>query len=310
MPSSREAPKARSLALAASLAALALMPACSIKKLAINSLGNALAEGTSSFGRDDDPELVWDAVPFGLKTVESLLLESPRHRGLLLAAARGFTQYAYGDLEQEADFTEDQDLARATKLRGRARRLYKRALDYGLRGLEVDVRGFRQALRPDPGPVLARTRKKQVGLLYWTAAAWGAAISISLDDSELAADQYLAEAMMRRALALDETWELGSIHDFFISYEGARLSVGGSLEKARSHLARAVELSRGGRAWPYVTFAETVSVARQDKAEFASLLARALAVDPDAALDQRLSNVIAQRRARWLLDRTEVLFLE
>ena len=36
-------------------------------------------------------ELVREAVPFSLKLIESLLAESPRHRGLLLAACKGFT---------------------------------------------------------------------------------------------------------------------------------------------------------------------------------------------------------------------------
>ena len=55
---------------------------CSIKKIAVNSLGNALSNGSSTFAKDDDPELVGDAIPFALKTMESLLEISPRHRGL------------------------------------------------------------------------------------------------------------------------------------------------------------------------------------------------------------------------------------
>ena len=74
---------------------LALLPACSVKGLAINALGNALAQGGSSYAREDDPELAWEAVPFGLKTVEGLLEEAPRHKGLLFAATSGFVQYGY-----------------------------------------------------------------------------------------------------------------------------------------------------------------------------------------------------------------------
>jgi predicted anti-sigma-YlaC factor YlaD len=59
-----------------------------------------------------------------------------------------------------------------------------------------------------------------------------------------------------------------------------------------------------------VTFAETVSVGRQDRAEFERLLEQALAVDPDKAPDQRLANLVARRRARWLLARADALFVE
>ena len=178
-------------------AALALaLPGCSIKKLAVNSLGNALAEGGKSYASDDDPELVREAVPFGLKTVEALLEESPRHKGLLLAAASGFTQYGFAFIQQEADFVEGLDLPRATALRDRARKHYRRGLEYGLRGLEVDFPGFRAALRKDHKSALAPLRRKHVPLLYWTANAWGAAIALSKDDSELSADQNLAEARL------------------------------------------------------------------------------------------------------------------
>ncbi len=291
------------------LLALAL-PACSVRRLAVNSLGNALAQGGSSYASDDDPELVAEATPFALKTMEALLEESPRHERLLGATAAGFTQYGYAFLQQEADFVEAQDLARATHLRNRARRLYLRALEYGLRGLEVDFPGLRDRLRVDPQAALARTRREHVPLLFWTATAWGAAIALAKDDAELTADQATAEALMRRALALEEAHENGAGHDFFILYEGGRASVGGSLTRARDHLERSVAISRGRRAAPWVAFAETVSVARQDRAEFEAMLGRALEVDPDAAKDLRLSNRIYQKRARWLLGRADELFVE
>jgi len=299
---------------AAALLAVAALGAagCSLQTLVVNKAGDALAQGGTVYASDDDPELVWQAVPFGLKTIESLLAQSPRHRGLLLAAASGFTEYAYGALQQEADFVEALDLPRATELRNRARKLYLRALGYGFRGLEVDLPDLRARLRAaaDPEQALGGAGKAQVPLLYWTGAAWGAAIAISKDDPELAADQSRAAALIRRSLALDETFEAGAAHDFLIAYEGGRASVGGSIAEARRHLERALELSHGHRASPLVTFAETVSVARQDKAEFKLLLDRALAVQVDAAPELRLANILAQRRAHWLLGRIDELFVE
>jgi predicted anti-sigma-YlaC factor YlaD len=287
------------------------LPACSIRRVAINMLGNALARGGDTYARDDDPELVAAAIPFGLKTVESLLAETPEHEALLLSAASGFTQYAYAFVQAEADYAEAADLERATALRARAKRLYLRALNYGLRGLEVRHRGFRDRLRTDPEALLAEARQEDVPLLYWSAAAWGSAISISKEDSELAADLGLTEKLMRRALALDERFGSGSIHDFFIAYEGGLpASAGGSTARARQHLERALALSNGTRAAPLVAFAEGISVKAQDRKEFESLLARALAIDPDAAPDIRLANTIAQKRARWLLSRIDDLFLE
>jgi len=276
----------------------------------INKVGEALVSGNSVYATDDDPDLVWEAVPFGLKTIEGLLVQAPKNQKLLLAASSGFTQYGYGHLQQDADFLEANDLAAATVLRTRARKMYRRAVDYGFRGLEIDIPNFRAQLQKDPQSAVNKLRKKHVPLLYWTANAWGAAISISKDDPELAADQNLVEALMRRALALDEAWERGSIHDFFISYEGGRASVGGSLTKARDHLERAKQLSQGTRVTPLVSYAETVSVSTQNKKEFQSLLEEALAFDANKAPETRVANLIAQRRAQWLLGRIAELFVD
>jgi len=297
----------RLLALAA---VVVLFPGCSIRKTAVNRLGDALAGTGSSFASDEDPELVGDAVPFGLKTMEALLAESPRHKGLLLATCSGFTQYAYGWIQLEADYVEEDSLARATHMRERARKLYLRALGYGMRGLEVDHPGLRAALSQDPVAALAKTKKTDVPLLYWTAAAWAGAMSLKINDSEVSADQPIVDALARRALALDPSWERGSIHEFFVSWESGRSSIGGSKEKALEHYEKAVELSHGLRVSPYVTYAESIAVPEQDRAAFTTALEKALTVDATRPDDQRLVNILMQKRARWLLPRVDEYFIE
>lgn len=91
---------------------------CSACRFAVNRIGDALAAGGSTFESDEDLELVGDALPFGLKLIESLLAESPRHRGLLLAACRGFTLYSYAYVHQQADRVASEDLECAAQ-RGR-----------------------------------------------------------------------------------------------------------------------------------------------------------------------------------------------
>lgn len=300
----------RALSLSVILAVLVL-PGCSLQQVAINRLGDAMAKGSSVYATDDDPDLVGAALPFGLKTIESLLAQSPHNKGLLLAASSGFTQYAYAFVQTEADFAEDADFAKASTLRERAGRLYRRALGYGLRGVEEVQPGCIELLRTDPQKALAGFHKQDVPQLYWTAMAWGAAVSINKTDTKLGADLPLVELLMRRALELDEGFELGSIHDFYIVYEGGRpAAAGGSVERSRASLARALQLSGGHRAAPLVSFAETVDVSLQDSAEFKKLLNQALAIDVNVVPEQRLANLIAQKRARWLLSRMDRLFLE
>jgi predicted anti-sigma-YlaC factor YlaD len=294
------------------LVALVMLTAgCSVKKFAINKLGDSLASSGTTYAADDDPELVGQALPFGLKLIESLLTESPKHRGLLFAAASGFTQYAYVYVQQDADITESQDLERATALRARARRLYLRARDYGLRGLETRYRTFRRDLARDPTVAVRQTKSVDVSLLYWTAASWASAIALSKDNPDLIADQPVVEALIDRALALDPDFDSGAIHGFLIAYEPARQGAAGDpLDRARLHFDREVVLTKGQLASPFVSLAEVVSVQKQDRAEFESLLKRALAVDADARTEWRLPNLVAQRRARWLLAREDELILK
>jgi predicted anti-sigma-YlaC factor YlaD len=285
--------------------------ACSIRRWAAGKLGDVLASGGTTYASDDDPELVGDALPFALKTIEGLLDTTPRHKGLLFAAASGFTQYAYVYLQTEADYLEDADLAHATHLRDRAMGLYRRAYEYGMRGLEVDHPGVRQALAGDATAALAGMKKDDVPLLYWTSAAWSLMISLDKTDAVMAVNLPSAESLMHRALELDPSYGDGVIHDYYISYEGGRAgAAGGSIDRAREELAKSLELAKGRRAAPYLAFAESVSVARQDRKEFTELIDAALAVKPDAAPEYRLANVVAQRRARWLLSRVDSLFVE
>jgi tetratricopeptide (TPR) repeat protein len=293
----------------AMVAGLAVTPACSIKKLAAKKLGDAMVEGGSVYASDDDPELVRDAVPFALKTMESLLQTTPDHGPLLQGTCSSFTQYAWAFIETDAEAIEARDWVAAKGMRDRALRMYLRARGYCLRGLELKHRGISERLPSAPGTTAAEIGVDEIDLLYWTAASWGGAISLGVDRPEIIADVDVVRALMGRALELDESYGEGAIHQALISIEGLPEAMGGSPERAREHFQRALELSGGHQASVYVTFARTISVAEQDYAEFKSLLETALAIDPDAFPEYRLANLISRRRAEILLDQAEELFL-
>ncbi len=292
------------------LLALALGSGCSMRLFALKMVGAALASGGSGFATDDDPELVRGAAPFSLKLMESILAEVPGHVGLRRASASGFAQYAYAFVQQDADELEATDWAGAEALRERARRLYLRGRDHGLRGLEARHRGFEAALREDPRAAAARAVRGDEALLYWTGAAWGAAIALSKDNPALVGELPQMEALVDRALALDEGFEEGALHTLLITYEMIRSGAPGDpAARSRAHFERAMELSRGRQASPLVALAEAVAVAEQNVEEFEQLLGRALAVEVDASPEHRLVNLVMQRRARWLLSRKDDLFL-
>ena len=300
----------------ASIALLATVfggPSCSIRRYAVNQVGNALAEGPSVYETDEDVELVGEALPFGLKLVESLLVQSPNHRGLLLTASSGFALYSYAYVDYRAEITEEADLERAGHLRDRARKLYLRGADYGFRGLELSYPGFRQQLFTQPrqaAQIVANRRNKQkdIEFLYWTAASLGLAISISRNDAAMLARLPEVEAMIERALELDEDWREGALHAFQVQLAAARPGEP-DYDAIQRHYERALQLSQGKDASLYLAYAETVAVPKQNRAEFDALIAKALAVDVDADRNRRLLNALAHRRAEWLRERADELIL-
>src|SRR5262245_56003087 len=119
----------------AAVCAVLVLGGCSIKRMAVDSVGSSLANGPSVYETDEDMQLVGDALPFSLKFIETLLAQSPDNPDLLLAACKGYTLYAYVYVQQAAEMTYEDDVARQRVASARAGRLLKRALGYGLRGI-------------------------------------------------------------------------------------------------------------------------------------------------------------------------------
>lgn len=304
-------PPAPTLARLAILACLtSTVSGCAmVKHKAVGMVASTLASSGDVFTRDDDLELVGQAIPFGLKLYESLLDSAPKNKELLIATCSNFTQYGVAFLETDAlVLGEAQHHDEVAKLNERALKLYLRARGYCLRGMEVRFPGIGAKLLANPAAALATARKSDVPLLYWTAAAWGSAISLALDRPDLAIDMPTVRALAERAMALDETWSKGALHEMFISLDSLPETLGGSPERARAHFKRAVELQGGASPGPYVALALGQALPAQDRAEFRSLLDRALAIDPEKEPSTRLVTIVQQRRARALLDQIDSRF--
>jgi TRAP transporter T-component len=290
-------------------AVLALSTGCSLKTMAVKTVANTLADTGDVFTRDDDPELIRDATPFALKLYESLLESVPTHVPLLIATCGSFTQYGYAFLEAEAESLDASRRADAIALRERALKHYLRGRGYCLRAADARFgKGTSTALLQDPVAAVAKARKDDVPLLYWTAASWGAAISLGIDRPDLAVDFPTVRALADRALALDPAWSRGSIHELMITLDSLPEALGGDPARAREHFKMAVEIQKGLSPGPYVSLATGVAVPMQDRAEFERLLKEALAIDPEKDPSNRLVILVTQRRARVLLDRADEKF--
>jgi hypothetical protein len=257
-------------------------------------MASALASSAQIYEADDDPEFVRLAAPSTLKTVEMLLVQAPRNEQLLLTACRGFTEYSYAFLHVQATLDE-KDESRARDLRQRAIQMYQRARRYCTSGLSVRHPGVEPDRLSDKVAIMTR---RDVPLLYWTAASWAAELAIAPNQMARVGEVPSVRALLERARDLDESWDSGAIYEAMIALDGLPRLAGGSPEAARADFERARQLSNGKSAFAFVAFAATVT----DPAEKKRLFEQALAVDVNATPTRRLTNLIAQRYARAELE--------
>ena len=264
--------------------------------LVTGMVADALTGTGGSFAKEEDPDLMGEAAPFALKTMEALLERKPNHLGLLTSLTSGFTQYSFAFVEEKADEISDEDYEAAEKLEARAYRLYLRARDYGLRGLHVRHKNFLDRLRTSPEALAADLdAKKDLPLLYWTAAAWGASISASGMSPAAIVDFPVVEKLIEFASGLDPDWQDGSVYELMMSLEAAK--PGGDLNLAEQYFNKAVSLSGGRRVGSFVSMAESICVPRQDLSCFRSNIEKALTIELENYPQDRLVNEVMRRRA-------------
>ena len=287
---------------------------CSINKMAVNAVSNALtAEGSADvFSGDSDPELVRDALPFAIKMYESLLSANPRHQGLHRTTGSLLVMYANAFVQGPAEMLPRNRYAERQAGQERAKKLYLRGVDTLYRGLQLRYPGFAAAFRAGTLPaLLAKMKKDDVPSLYWAAAGGLSAYSLNPFDMELGVRVPEFFALVSRAYELDPDFNNGALDDFLVLfYASVPETMGGDKTKVAGHYRLALEKSRGLSAGPYVSYAQAVSIPAQDYATFKACLDAALAIDPDADPANRLVNSITQRKARHLLDSAALLFID
>jgi predicted anti-sigma-YlaC factor YlaD len=291
-----------------------LLSSCSVNKMAIKAVSNALTgEGSGEvFTGDSDPELVRDALPFAIKLYETLLSNNPDHQGLILTTGSLFIMYANAFVQGPAEMlSQDQFFERETALE-RAKKLYLRGADLVGTGLEKKYPGFGGAYKEGTlDRYLAKTTKEDVPYLYWTTAGILAAYSLNPFDLDLGMRLPELTALVGRAYELDPDFNSGALDDFYVLfYASLPEGMGGDKSKAEIHYKRALEKTGGLLAGPYVSYATAVAVPAQDYETFRSCLEAALAIDIEKDPANRLVNVLAQRKARYLLDSAPDFFAD
>lgn len=260
-----------------------------------NILGS-VAAGTLSAAilNQDDPDLVQSGVPAYLLLVDGLISQHPDNVGLLDAGAQIFA--LYGSRFAKGD--------QAVQLTAKARRYGERAicLSYApachWQGIDYD-----QLVAE-----LAGVKAKRLDALYSYAVGWLSNLQATSEDWSTVAELPWVEAVLERALALDETYQNGAIHGYLGILNSLRPpALGGRPEVAKAHFERAIELSGGRDLSIKVEYARRYARLVFDQ-ELHDRLLNEVVNAPVEAPGYTLFNVLAKQEARELLATSKEYF--
>lgn len=270
---------------------------CSTSQLIARGAAPLIDNGMIVMNRETDLEMARASIPPNLEMIEALLLADPGNTAYQLQAAMGYYGYAAG-------FVEDVDPDRATAL-------YRRAMNHAI--VALSAQGVSAAmLAGDPAQLdaaLARLDVRAVPALFWTASSWGKWIEHQLDEPARVAELPRVEALMRRVLALDETYYHGGAHLFFGVYYGGRAPMfGGDFERAARHFDQAARISQNRLLLVDVYRAQYLYRQMGDREAFHAALTRVIDAPVSTDPDLNLANAIAKKKAGRLLAQEDMLF--
>lgn len=296
------------LGLLLAAAAALSMGACSgwAERQAVRTSVRLMVHTRAAVAQEPDIELARAAAAGGLKTLEGFLLADPGNRELLGLVAEGYCQYAAGFLNDDweaARLGSGREVGEALAVRDRALRLLGRCVSYGLMMLGPPWQ--RAVLGDDAEAALPLVERAGAGAargMFWVALGLGTMIGMDPTSPRLAARLPLVVALLERVIALDDAHLDGLPHmTLGIVLSARSAAVGGDPERGRQHFERARAITGGKSLMVDVMMARSYAVTVRDKILFRDTLRRVLQTRPDIWPQGRLSNEMAQRKARRYL---------
>lgn len=269
-----------------------LLPAVALSGLMLVTGGCAVTRVADNlpFGilDNDDPQLVGEALPAYIVTVDGLLVTWPHDADLLRASASLYGAYAtLVPVGPE-----------------RAGKFSAKALDAALRAAcedRSDACHLRTQGFPEFEAVLRDTDADDLPLLFALGSAWAGYIQTHGEDWNAVAELARIQLVFERIVAIDPGYEkgmpqlyLGVIHSLLPP------SLGGKPEVAKVFYEQAIERSGGKNLFAKMLYAKQYARLLYDRELHDRLLNEVLAADPKAR-GLTLANVFAQSEARRLL---------
>ena len=254
-----------------------------------NNLGDAILSQT-------DPEVAAASIPTFMVMMDSLVLDAPKNPEILTASANLNGAYAslFASSDEQAKQLTEKSLQQArTAICTEIKSICSRD--------NLDLDQFQQ--------ILADIDESNIELLYTLGTAWAGWIQSHKDDWNGLAQVPKVEAVMRRVVELDESFEWGRGH-LYLAVINSQLppALGGKPGIGRLHFEKAIEISKGQDLIAQVEFARHYARLMFDQDLHDQLLKDVIAAEP-TVIKLNLSNAVAKLQAKRLLS-TSVEYFE
>jgi hypothetical protein len=290
---------------------------CDMAKFAAGSTIRVFVRASPALNRYRDPDLAESAIPASIAQLEGVLVVKPESTDLRILLGRAYGSYAFGFLEDRMERAQAaDDPETADHFRQRASLAYQRGREVGMEQLtmwEDDDGGAEAAVRAGIDAWTRYLRRfedaEQAPVLFWTAYNWARFIGLNRDDVDAIADLPFVKALADRVLELDRSYYNYApiaLHAGILA--SLPPALGGRPEEAKREFDEAIRLTERKNLLYLVTEAALVAVALQDRRLYRSLLQEVIDASPDIDPDNRLSNLLAKRRAARMLARIDDLF--
>ena len=268
----------------------------------------------SAITGESDTVLMGDFFPTALKMYEVMQAGNPEHAGLAIMCGEMNVMYANAFIQASADRLTDAEFDKKNAEYTRAKLHYLRGRDYILTMFEKKYPGFKKAmLSSDEDAIQAAAAKLKlcdVTAAYWCAGGALGAFSLDPLNADLLNSVRGPVAMLEKAAALDPDYSEGVIWDMLTAfYVSAPADFGGDYDRGLYCHEQAMRVSGGRTPGPYITYAVSVCQPKNDEQGFVDALNKALAIQPDDNPDERLSTIIFQQKAKFLLDSKDDYFV-
>jgi predicted anti-sigma-YlaC factor YlaD len=305
----------------------------SVKKAAVNSVSDGLS-GYTKNGKpvkkskadletnpmialtgESDVRLVADFFPTALKMYDIMHFQNPSHMGLSVMTGSLYVMYANAFVQADAEKLPVSQFDVQNSEFERAKKHYLRGRDYILDAFSIRHPGFKENITSGNPEKIALAVKKitsdDVNAVYWMGAGWLGAFSLDPLNFDLLMTIGGAVQALEAAAAFDPNYSGGAIWDILCAfYAAAPADVGGDPERAEFCYSESLRASGGKLPGPYVTYAQSLCIPRQDVKGFTDLLTTALAINPDDTPESRLAVTITLQKAQYLLDNKDNYFIE